>query len=89
MYIHIGASTVLRRKDVIAILDLDNSSASHITREFLRKAEKERRLEVVGEDIPKSLLLCREGDGTMRVYLTQLSPTALSRRFVSNTFDPI
>lgn len=89
MYLHIGASTVLRRRDIVAILDLDNSSASYITRAFLQRAEREHRLEVVGEDIPKSLLLCQEEDGPLRVYLTQLSPAALSRRFLSNTFDPV
>lgn len=89
MYLHIGASTILRRKDVVAILDFDNSGASRITRDFLRRAEREERLEVVGEDIPKTLLLCQEEGGTMRVYLTQLSPAALSRRYLSKTFDPV
>ena len=85
MYLHLGASTVIRQRDVVGIFDLDNCSTSPLTRDFLKKAEREGRLEVVGEDIPKAMLLCRDE----RVYLTQLSPAALSRRFLSNTFNPV
>lgn len=88
MYLHLGASAVIRKQDVLAILDLDNSSASHITRAFLSQAEREGRLEVIGEDIPRALVLCRDERGG-RVYLTQLSPAALARRFVSGKLETL
>ena len=41
MFLHLGGDTVVSMKDVIAIFDLENTSISKITREFLHVAEEE------------------------------------------------
>lgn len=79
MYLHIGASWVVRRDSVAAICDIDNTTASKITRDFLSGAEARGELVNAAEDIPRSFILCEER-GKRRVYLSQLSPAALSRR---------
>ena len=86
MYLHLGASTVIHQSDVLGIFDLDNTTASWRTRDFL---EREGRVVSVGEDLPKAFLLCRDREGEVMVYLTQLSPATLAKRFLSDTFDPV
>ena len=35
MYLHLGNDVVVRKTEVLAVFDLDNSSQSHLTRAFL------------------------------------------------------
>jgi len=44
MYVHLGGDTVVLQKDIIAIFDLEITSISKITREFLNVAEEEGSL---------------------------------------------
>ena len=80
MYLHLGNDVVVRKRDVLAVFDLDNSSQSHLTRAFLAAAEK--RGEVVnaaGDELPKSFVLCAEG-AQQTVYLSQLNSSTLLKR---------
>lgn len=88
MYLHIGASVVLPQRDVVGIFDLDNTTASRITRDFLAKAQREGRVITAGEDLPKSFLLCRSPAGGQTVYLSQLSTATLLKRMESGGLEP-
>ena len=79
MYLHLGQDTVVRKDGVVGVFDLDNSSRSVITREFLRSAEKTGAVVTVTEELPKSFVVCAEKGGA-RVYLSQLAPQTLQRR---------
>ena len=83
MYLHLGASVVINQSDILGIFDLDNTTASRITRDYLARAEREGRVVSIGEDLPKSFLLCRDRAGGNTIYLSQLSPATLSRRLES------
>ena len=87
MYLHIGQSVVVPCADVVGLFDLDNTTASHITRKMLERAEQEGQVINVSEDIPKSFLLCQEGGGTPRIYLSQLSTATLIKRAESNIVE--
>lgn len=78
-YLHIGGNYVLRRSSVAGIFDLDNTTSGKITREMLAKAEKNGEVINAAEDIPRSFIICSEG-GKNKIYLSQFSPAALSRR---------
>ena len=43
MYLHIGASVVIPEQDVLGIFDLDNTTSSRITRNFLAQAQQAGR----------------------------------------------
>ena len=79
MYIHIGQGTVLTEKSVIGIFDLDNATSSHITRAFLARKEKEKRVTAAGNELPKAFIVTEEG-GNDAVYLSLLSSATLSKR---------
>lgn len=78
MYLPIGNDMAVRERSVVGIFDLDNTSTSGRTREFLEQAERQGRV-VPCDDLPKAFLLTSEY-GLDRVYLTTLSPGTLERR---------
>ncbi len=86
MYLHLGSSVVIRQRDVVGIFDLDNTTSSRITRDFLTQAQRAGRVVTVGDDLPKSFLLCRDGAGENTVYLSQLSSATLLKRMESGGF---
>ena len=43
MYLHLGSSVVIRQRDVVGIFDLDNTTSSRITRDFLTQAPRAPR----------------------------------------------
>ena len=78
MYLNIGNDMAVRDRSVIGIFDLDNTTTSRRTREFLEKAEREGQV-VPCDDLPKSFLLTAEY-GLDRIFLTSLSSATLEKR---------
>jgi hypothetical protein len=78
MYLSIGNDMAVRDKSIIGIFDLDNTSTSKRTREFLDAAEKNGEV-VPCDDLPKSFVLTQEY-GFSRVRLTSLSASTLEKR---------
>ena len=78
MYLNIGNDMAVRDKSIIGIFDMDNTSTSRRTREFLDKAESKGQV-VPCDDLPKSFILTAEY-GFDRVYLTTLSSSTLEKR---------
>ena len=78
MYLSIGNDMAVRDKSIIGIFDLDNTSTSKRTRQFLEMAEAEGEV-VPCDDLPKSFVLTSEY-GFTRVRLTSLNTATLERR---------
>ena len=78
MYLSIGNDMAVRDRSIIGIFDLDNTSTSRRTREFLEKNEQEGQV-VPCDDLPKSFVLTTEY-GMDRVYLTSLTAATLEKR---------
>ena len=78
MYLNIGNDMAVREKSIIGIFDLDNTSTSKRTRNFLETAEKEGQV-VPCDELPKSFVLTQEY-GMDRVYLSALSSATLEKR---------
>ena len=78
MYLNIGNDMAVRDRSIIGIFDMDNTSTSKRTREFLANAEKEGQV-VPCDDLPKSFILTAEY-GLSRIYLTALSASTLEKR---------
>jgi hypothetical protein len=78
MYLNIGGDMAVREKSIIGIFDLDNTTTSKRTREFLDRAEKEGQV-VPCDDLPKAFVLTAEY-GMDRIFLTSLSATTLEKR---------
>ena len=75
MYLHIGDRVVLRHDEIIGIFDLDNMSYEKRSRDYLQQAEKSGALTVLGDDIPRSVVITAENN-----YLSAVSSRTLARR---------
>ncbi len=80
MYLHLGMDKVITFDEIIGIFDLDTSTVSKRTRDYLAKAEKAGIVENVCYDIPKSFIVCRDKNGNEKVYISQISSTTLLKR---------
>ena len=78
MYLSIGNDMAVRDSSVIGIFDMDNTTTSKRTREFLEKNEKEGNV-VPCDDLPKAFVVTAEY-GFDRVYLTSLTSATLEKR---------
>ncbi len=85
MYLHLGQEVVVRRRDIIGVFDIENTTVSRNTREFLNNAEKEGNVGYINYDLPKSFTVCAptkgdlEGGNTM-VYISPIAPRTLYKR---------
>lgn len=78
MYLPVGNDMSVRERSIVGIFDLDNTSTSKRTREFLEKSEELGEV-VPCDDLPKSFVLTSEY-GFDRVYLTALNAATLEKR---------
>ncbi len=97
MYLHIGNNCSLKKKSIIGIFDLDATAASDITGRFLGAAEKEKKVILASDDLPKSFILTgsphfrtpgkgnnKKIENSEKIYLSQLSAQTLAQRAESN-----
>ena len=79
MYLHLGNDVVVRESTIVGIFDIENTSISKYTKEYLAAAQKENKVIYVTDDLPKSFVVCRDGDKTT-VYICQVSPATMLKR---------
>lgn len=81
MYLHLGEQKVVKKRDIIGIFDMDNTTVMKSTRIFLNNAEKKGEAVTLSYELPKSFIVCkgvREDKKT--VYISQLAPATLQKR---------
>ena len=78
MYLPIGNDMSVRESSIIGIFDMDNTSTSKRTRDFLARAQKEGAI-ISCDDLPKSYIVTVEY-GMMKVYESTLSAYTLEKR---------
>ncbi|MDD6021605.1 MAG: extracellular matrix regulator RemB [Acutalibacteraceae bacterium] len=83
MFLHLGNATVVHQDDIIGIFDLDNTTVSKATRDYLAKAEKAGRVVNVSAELPKSFIVCENEKKEITVYICQLSTATLLKRIDS------
>ena len=80
MYLHLGQNTVITFDEIIGIFDLDNTTVAKKTRDYLNIAQKEGRIVEVSNELPKSFIVCKDKEGKIIIYLSQISTTTLLKR---------
>lgn len=79
MYLHLGCDVIVNEKDVIGVFDIENTSVSKITKQFLSNAEKTSDIINVSLEMPKSYIIC-EKNKKKTIYISQISPATLRKR---------
>ncbi len=75
MFIHLGENTVITDNKIIGIFDMDTSTVNKATRDYLSRAEKEKRVKYVSYDLPKSFVVTDE-----TVYVSPINTATLNKR---------
>jgi extracellular matrix regulatory protein B len=75
MFIHLGGEKIIRAIELIAIFDLSMEKTSKISKQFIIHAEKEKKIEMIGEEDSKSLVVTIN-----KVYYSPISSSTLKKR---------
>ena len=79
MFIHLGKDYTVNLKNIVAIFDIENTSVSKITREFLVDMSKKDKVKYVNDDLPKSFILVKDNKDSY-IYVSSLSSSTLKKR---------
>lgn len=84
MFLHLGGEKVVKSEDIIGIFDMDTSTVSKNTRDYLSKAEKNGEVVTVSYDLPKSFIVVNKRKAKEKtVYISQISTSTLNKRNAS------
>ena len=84
MILHLGNGVSVMNRDVIAILDIENSSTSKITKEYLANAGKSGWVVTCSYDMPKSFVIALDENLSEKLYISSISASTLIKRFNAN-----
>lgn len=79
MFLHIGGDVVIPTKNIIAIMDIETTTISKASKEFLSIAEEEGFIISISEDLPKTFIIT-ESDKKSKIYLSPISSVTLQKR---------
>ena len=71
MYAYLGSGAAVREDAIIGVFDLDNASASPITREYLKKREDSGELISLAEGLPRYFIVTTDRRRE-KVYMTHI-----------------
>lgn len=74
----------MRTKDIVGIFDLENTSISKHTKDYLAAAEKLGRVVYTTYELPKSFVVCFNSDLEEKVYISQLACSTLKKRYLGS-----
>jgi len=77
VYIHLGGERIIRSSELIAIFDLSIEKNSKISKQFITEAAKEKKIEIIGDEECKSLVVTVD-----KVYYSPISSATLKKRAV-------
>ena len=78
-YVQLENNRWVKKNGIVAIVDLDRSTYSRVTRDFLSQREKDGRLIVASDGLPKSFVIYDDGRKEQS-FLSALSVDALRGR---------
>jgi ribosomal protein S8 len=80
LFLHIGGDVVIPGKSIIGIFDIDTTTISKDTKEFLKISEEEGFIEAISQsDLPKTFIIT-ESDKKSKIYLSPISSVTLLKR---------
>jgi extracellular matrix regulatory protein B len=75
VYIHLGGEKIIRASELVAIFDLSIERNSKVSKQFVGEAAKEKKLEIIGDEESKSLVVTAN-----KVYYSPISSATLKKR---------
>ena len=81
MYLYIGQNEILPEDRIIGVFDMDKCTAGKRERAYLDAAQRQGTVVDVSGELPRSFVVCTHPYHEQVVYLSQLSPATLRRRW--------
>lgn len=75
MFLFIGNDVCIDSDNIIGIFDIDNTTISKKTRDFLNDKEKSGAIEYVNFELPKSFIVTKD-----KVFISPLNVATLQKR---------
>jgi hypothetical protein len=75
VYIHLGGEKIIRTSQLVAIFDISIEQSSKLSRQFVLHAQKNKEVETIGEEDPKSIVVTEH-----KVYYSPISTSTLKKR---------
>lgn len=75
MFIHLGGEKIIRASELIAIFDISIENHSKLSKQFIAHMGKEKKVEVIGEEESKSLVVT-----VGKLIYSPISPSTLKKR---------
>ncbi len=79
MFIHIGDNIIIPVDEIVGIFDLEGTTITGITRDFLKVAEEEGFVVATSSRMPKSFVITVRNNQNL-IYLSSLSANTLKKR---------
>ena len=79
MFIHIGDNIIIPVDEIVGIFDLEGTTITGITRDFLKVAEEEGFVIATSSRMPKSFVITVRNNQNL-IYLSSLSVNTLKKR---------
>lgn len=78
MYLHIGKDEMIKKENILFILDYKNLKENKIFQDFIQNIPKENKTDISGEN-PKSIIITKENE-KIKVYISNISSNTLASR---------
>ena len=79
MFLHIGEGKLIKKRDIVGVFDLETTTVSKKTRDFLRINDKKGNIEYISDEIPKTYIIYNSKK-EKKVYVSQISSQTLYKR---------
>lgn len=81
MFLHLGQDTVIIEEDIVGIFDLDTTTVSKPTRDYLRTMQKSGNVVNVSYDLPKSFVItAKKNSDEKKMFISPISTSTLLKR---------
>lgn len=77
--LNVGNDILLNDEAIVGVFDLDKTTTFKTNRNYLSNMEKKGKIISVTEKLPKSFIVCFDGEEE-KVYISQLMPSTLLKR---------
>lgn len=81
MFLHLGQDTIITTDKILGIFDLETTTVSRATRDYLSTMEKSKRVVNVSYELPKSFIITTDKKTKKKtMFISQISTTTLLKR---------
>lgn len=88
MFLHLGQDTVVTTDEIVGIFDLDTTTISKPTRDYLAQMERNGKVINVSYELPKTfVIVSKNGSKEKLMYISPISSSTLRKRMKTASYN--